>query len=156
MSKFSTVAEQKVDGDTTAEFDLSEIGMPDGALIVAPASRSNKKYYQGLFTLPAKLQRKVASKKIDAGTADAVRSAQLPLYADHVVKGWRGVVGQVNGKSTLVPFSNEDCLDLLKALPNATLDALFEFCEDDTNFRDDIPYLTPEEAGEMGNGLPNS
>ena len=149
MSLFKNVQSQKVTSESTAEYDLFEIGMPEGKLTVRPATRSNKAYFSSLFRMGKGLQRRIASGNLTPELADKVREAQKPLYAKHVIAGWSKVMGvdETTGEPVEVPFSESNCLDLLNALPNHIMDGLVEFCENDTNFSDDADI----DVGELGN-----
>lgn len=146
MGLFDNVKKQQVSGASTKEYELFEV-MDGASLIVSPATRSNKAYFASLFKMGAGFQRRAASGNITPELAEKARNLQKPIYAKHVIKGWKGVVGtNDDGEEGPVEFSTENCLELLKALPNFVFDGLLEFCENEANFSED-----EIDVGELGN-----
>lgn len=132
MVDFSNVAAKQVTAENTATYELYDIDMEGAALLVAPATRSNKAFNNAQTALMLPQQRRIQGGKLNAAFLDKYRADLRRLYAGHVVKGWSKIV---DSSGTEASFNTEDCLRFLEALPNQSFDALVEFCENESNFR---------------------
>ncbi|MGI9491977.1 MAG: hypothetical protein ACR2QF_06210 [Geminicoccaceae bacterium] len=133
MVDFTNVSDQKVSGSDTAVYELFDINMDDASLVVSPATRSNKPYNGDLIKLMVPQQRRISGGKVNAGFLDKYRKDLVPLYAKHILKNWAGVTDRTGSE---VQFSQENAQSFLDALPAQSFDALVEFCENESNFRD--------------------
>ena len=132
MTDFSNLARQKVSSNDTVTYELYGIDMPDASLTVAPATRANKGFNSASLLKALPMQRR-AGGKMTPDLVDAHRNDLIPIYANHVIKGWTKVV-DANGNE--VPFSKENALAFLQALPEQEMDNLVEFCSNEANFRE--------------------
>jgi hypothetical protein len=136
---FSNVSAQKVTGESTANYELYDIqGMEEAYLVVTPATRSNKAWNNAFLHKTIPDQRRIQGGKITAGYIEKHRSDLVPLVAAYCVKGWHKVVDRNNAE---VPFTPDDCLRFLQAMPNQSFDNLFEFVSDEANFRTPVGEL---------------
>lgn len=120
MSKFSNLQRLNV-SEKTSWCDLPELGA-DARLELKPASEANKPYFNALLKQSAKRARAVArGAAITADVLSKNRDEDRVLYSEYVVKGWEGIV---DAQNKLVPFSNEDCVEFLKALPDWLFDRI--------------------------------
>lgn len=137
MVDFSNLKRQQVSAQSTAKFELFDIeGMEGAALIVVPATRTNKPYQAKVVKIMAPHNRRLASGKVSADFINSFRDTQKDLYAEHVVKGWENIH---DAQGNAAPFTKENCKSFLEALPSHLFDQLVGFCEDDSNFRDYAP-----------------
>lgn len=133
MVNFDNVANKQVSETSTALYELFDIDM-EASLIVSPATRSNKAYTRALMKIMLPMQRRLSSGKTSPEFVDKFRKEiQPPLYADHIIKDWEGVV---DATGEPVPCSAENKLAFMKALPAQAFDNLVAFCEEEPNFRD--------------------
>lgn len=119
----------------TASFPLSMLqGCPK--LIVRPATESNKPYFNEVLRRSAKTLRKAANGDIsvDTDTLDKNRQDDRRLFPKHVIVGWEGIKDS-QGKE--VPFSQENCVEFLQALPDWIFDDIGIFCRKNSNFVDE-------------------
>ena len=135
MVDFSHIKALEVAGDRTAEMTLFQLeGEP--VLVLAPATENNVP----LFNAALRRQGQVASMaRVGASNVNTIkegRAEDRELYAKHVVRGWRNVV-DTDGEA--VPFSKENCLDFLRALPIRMFDDVREFARNPLNFVDELP-----------------
>lgn len=135
MADFGQLRALEVTADRTVEFTLYRVqGAP--TLVLASATETNVPLFNAALKHAGQAanRAKVGDKSI--GTIKEGRAQDRKLFARFVVKGWRGVV-DVNGDE--VPFSRDDCLDFLKALPYDIFDDVREFARDLSNFVDELP-----------------
>lgn len=133
MVDFSNLSRQQVSADDTAVYEFFDIDMVDASVVVSTSARSNKPYNAALIALMIPQQRRVQGGKINAQFLDKYRNDLVPLYAKHVLKNWANIV---DAEGAQVPFSQENAEGFLRALPAQVFDALFEFCDNERNFRD--------------------
>ena len=119
--------------DKTAEFPLTALrGCPK--LIVRPATESNPSYFNEVLRRYSKMIRKVSQKKEITVTTDDLarnRNEDRNLFPKYVITDWKDVV---DSKGNNVPFSEENCREFLKALPDWIFDSIGIFCRDNSNF----------------------
>lgn len=119
MSKFKNLQKKLDVAEATSWIDLPEIS-PGARLQLRPAGESNPPYYNAMLRRSGKRARQmVKTDTIDAEMLRLNREDDRELFPLHVVVGWEGIV---DDKDTPVPFSREDCAELLQALPNWTFD----------------------------------
>lgn len=134
MSKFSNVSSLKVEATETTVFPLTFLveTMPEAALTVCPATAVNKPYHVPFTRQMSKVFRATRNQVTSTTLIETYRIAR-PLFAKHVIKGWKGIK-EDGGKD--VPFSPEDCLSFLEALPDSLFAEIYNYCIDEGNFRD--------------------
>lgn len=134
----------EVTKDTTQECTLYGImtgedgeGEPiNPILIVRPAWDINTDYANARIKVSKGRARSTAKKGVMAGDIRRIRTEDRPLYADHVVVGWKeGTVLDNKGKP--VEFTQDDATDFLKAIPDNDFDELREFCNNHVNWGQD-------------------
>lgn len=131
----------------TAWMEVPDIS-PEARILMAPATESNKPYYNEMLRLSGGRIRKIQrTDKIDPKDAKKNREEDLELYPKHVFKGWEGVTDR-SGKQ--IAFSVEEACDLCRKIPTWLFDRIRNFAAAPENFiRDREP--TPDPAGLVGN-----
>lgn len=109
------------------EAEGTELGLPgDITLIVAAASDANPSWRAASPSIMKELRRLRNAR----ANNDQVRKFLAPIYARHLVKGWRGV----KSSGIEVPYSVEACTAFLLAADDAYA-AVDEMVYDTQNFR---------------------
>ncbi|KFH18436.1 hypothetical protein ELZ19_06675 [Brucella abortus] len=130
MSNFSHLKSLDVQGTATAEMQLHALeGEP--TLTLAPALESNKPFFNASLKASRKNMRAIRNGNVTGGLLEETRDEDRRLYAQHIVRGWKGVRNSA-GKD--VPFSRELCAEFLEALPNWLFDEIREFAGTPANF----------------------
>lgn len=130
MPDFSHLKKYEVQGTQTAEFPLVDIeGTP--ILHVLPASEANRGYFNALLRRSRKSAKSVQAGAINAQLIEQNRQEDRELYSQFVVKGWDKVEDATGHK---VPFTQENCLSFLEAIPSNIFDDLRSFCNQPRNF----------------------
>lgn len=134
MSKFSNVSALKVEATETINFPLSFLAetMPDAELTVRPATVVNKAYHAPFTKQMARVFRGSRG-QVTPQTLTRTYQIARPLFAQHVITGWRGIVDDSGADAS---FNQEDCLAFLTALPDSLFAEVYNFCIDEGNFRD--------------------
>lgn len=116
-----------VSSERTARYTIHEIqGAP--ALHLLPATEANKPYLNAVLR---RAQHSRARKGVTAALLDELRDGNRAMFAEHVLRGWDGVVDE-DGRP--VPFSQPDALAFLRAIPDHLFDGVKAFAEDPSNF----------------------
>lgn len=129
MVDFSNLKQLDISADKTALYTLLPLkGSPK--LILSPATADNKPFFNDALKRSRNTQK---SKTVNSATVDAIREADRVIFSEYIVKSWEGVTDK-SGEP--VPFTKENCLDFLKALPNWIFDDLRIFASSIENFVD--------------------
>lgn len=129
---FSHLNKLAVPSDKTVEFPLYQLDT-DTSLILAPATEANKAYFNALIRKSSKNAARMRANKIDPQFLAENREQDRILFSAYVIKGWKGVV---DSAGEVVPFSEENALGFLQALPNHIFDEVRNFAADPQNFID--------------------
>ncbi len=134
MSKFGHLKQYDVSKEKTIEFPLYQIqGEP--VLILAPATESNRGYYNALLRKSRKNLRAIQSGKIKAAHVKDNRNEDKTLYGEHILVGWKGLKDS-EGKE--IPFNRTDAIEFLHELPDWIFDEIRAFASDVQNFLEDV------------------
>jgi hypothetical protein len=128
---FSHLSKYQID-DQTAEYELPIEGDPIPTLIVRPANEANKTYYNKVFA--SSTRRALRASKVNAKALAEQRDEDRELYPLHVVVGWRGIR---DSSGADVPFSQENCAEFLRVLPDWIFQGLRNFCASPSVFLGD-------------------
>lgn len=130
--------------DKTVEFPLTHLrNCPK--LIVKPATESNAPYFNEVLRRSTKTIRKVSQGKSISITTDDLaknREEDRRLFPKYIITDWEGVT---DSKGNQVPFSEENCREFLKALPDWIFDQIGIFCRNNSNF---VPEVIDQEEME--------
>lgn len=130
MPDFSHLEKLDVQRDRIVHYVMYNIeGEP--VLHIGPATEANRPYFNALLRKSRSTARIVKAKSMTAGVVEENREDDRILYAKHVVKGWTGIADKEGNE---VPFTEENCLDFLKALPGWLFDDLRQYAGDTQNF----------------------
>lgn len=130
MADFSHLRKH-IGAEKTATYTFYDLeGEP--TVSVRPATEENKDYHNALMRRQLSRSRKSA-RRITVDDLMRVRKDDIELYAQHIVKGWEGIVDAA-GKA--VAFSEATCKEFLTAIPTEILDDLRGFCADRHSFLD--------------------
>lgn len=114
----------------TAEFALYQLeGAP--VLTLAPATEDNAPFFNEAVR---RANKKAAVVKAAGVTPDLIRTTReedRDVYARHVLKGWRGIK-DADGED--VPFTVENALEFLQALPGWIFEDIRTFAGNPSNF----------------------
>ena len=139
---FGNIEKLKVTGDTLQKYPFDNIEMPGAYVMVAPATRANKGFTTAQMSLALSYQRGGGKVRLSADKVNLLRDQMKPLYANHIVKGWGGIVDAAGIEA---PFSQENALAFLRALPDQEFDDLVDFCTEENNYRP-MPFDIEEAA----------
>ena len=130
MADFSHLKQYNVSTETFVEFPLD---MLDGRAVLhlAPASESNKGYFNALLRKAPKAARAGKLAKVDVNVVKNNRDDDRALYAKHIIKGWSGLFDS-QGEEVL--FSEEEVISLLEHLPDWIFDEIRAFASNVQNF----------------------
>jgi hypothetical protein len=151
MGQFDYLRQLDVTEDKTAELQLISIVGVDKAvpvLIGKPANEANKSL------LNAVLKRNKGGKKsavvvgaarrdLSAETLDLQRDEEKPLYAEHVLVGWKHIP-DMNGEP--VEFTPENAKEFLESLPDWIFEDIRQFFQNPMNFLDEGESLDGDEG----------
>ncbi len=169
MVDFSNISKQAVSADTTKEYFFDTlVGEP--SVITAPADDSNVAYLNERLRLATERAAKLAEAPRPPRVKGQRRAALSPeqikkqmdedreydrqLLASTCIKGW-GVNPPEDADGNEVPFSAENCLDFLRALPDYALDPFRNFTQNIFNFIE-RPTSDPKADEELGEFAPTS
>ena len=145
MSMFDHYQTRQVDADESRQVTLYNVkGEP--VLFVKYAGEANKPYFNDLLRRNQKMARTLRGRAISTSVMEKTRESDRSLYSEHIVVGWEKVVDR-NGDP--VEFTQENCLEFLKALPPEEFDEVRAFCTNQYNF-------TEGDADEEDEALGNS
>ncbi len=131
MSKFNRLKSLHISKDATAKFPFEQIeGSP--TLHVRPATDANKDFFNAILKADKSEARELAEGDITDERVEVVRAKDAAIFVEHIVDGWEGVL---DDKGVAVPFTKEDCLDFLLAIPADMFNHLRMFCMNANNFR---------------------
>lgn len=145
MADFKHLKDLAVDDTSTAKFRFTKImGVP--TLTVRPAHRVNKDFLNEMLAAPKKIARAAANRKSgDEDLAEhlsAVREGDVEVFARCIVVDW---VNVFDSSDEQVEFSEENCMQFLRAVPEDMFDDLRSFCLNIDNFRRGRTRITSEE-----------
>ena len=140
MSRFDQLKKLEVSGTKTARLTLYALES-EPVLILAPATESNKPYFNGLLKRNARHLNRIQSRTITVSVTKENRDDDRRLYAEHVVKGWESIS---DSQGNQVPFDKEACLEFLTALPDYIFDDVRVFATNPRNFTEEM--VDPEEV----------
>ena len=133
MSDFSHLAKLDVGVAEATDYTFYQIeGEP--TLTVAPATESNRPYFNATLRRSRKNVRAITANSISAGMIASNREEDKAMFVAFIIKGWRDVEDS-DGKE--VPFTQDNVRDFLNALPNWIFDDLRTFVTNPANFLDD-------------------
>lgn len=144
MTSFSNLTKYKVATDRVVPYDLGVVlGERDGkpvtaVLRVAPANELNTPLLNEVLRRGKAKEgggRKVSATPSTAqllSLANESREEDRELYAKFVVKGWANVFDDTGKES---PFTEGNCHDFLRCLPDDIFDDLRRFCQSPDSFR---------------------
>lgn len=124
MSIFSAF---KTDAESEKNGIILDFGEEIGKFVVARAGGMNERYKAAARRIVGPHQR-----AIDLGlmSDEKARELMVECYAEAVVLGWSGVIGEDKQE---IPFSKKACVELLTALPDL-FDAIRAEAERISNF----------------------
>lgn len=132
MTDFSHLQKMDVPRDRTSKFVLWMLaGKP--SLDVRCAAEPNKDYFNELLRRTGKNYRQVRAGAIDQELLDENRAHNRALFPKFVIVGWSGVK---DAKGADVPFSAENAVGFVKALPDWVFDEVVTYCGNVMNFVD--------------------
>jgi hypothetical protein len=129
MSKFSYLEKLDVSASKTVEYTINEIDSQP-KLLISPATEANKPYFNAILRRARKNNKAVQAGAINVGIIQSNRNEDRELYAQHIIKGWEGVV---DDRGKVVEFNATDCLEFLQALPDYIFDGIREFASNPQN-----------------------
>ena len=150
VANFSHLQKMEIGKNTTAEYELVELGDNAPVLIGVFAGEGNGRYQNALLKRAGRNARRLRAGKMTERELRENRDHDRELFPRCVLNGWRLVVDK-DGKD--VPFSEEDCHGFLDALPNHLFDDVRNYFANPANFVEDAGM----EAGEiedLGNSSP--
>lgn len=100
-------------------------------LICRPAWDINTDYANARIKVSKPRSKTMQKQGVKAQDMRAIRLEDKPLYAEHVVVGWKNVF---DGNQQEVPFTKEDCKEFLAAIPDQEFDEIREFCNNHVNW----------------------
>lgn len=143
--------------DKIIEYELFEI--VGGPLLSLCCAQDNEEYLNKIRARRSQIERQVREmqakqkKSRRLRPTDIIRELMRPVdtecYPGTIVKNWDKNVVDATGKK--VPYTDENCAEFLKRLPNHIFDPLREFVSDPNNFIDlaDVP-TGPDEMEAVG------
>lgn len=144
-NKFAHLEKYAVKGETLTWFTLHQVaGGPK--LQIAPATEANKPFFNALLRRQRKNVRALQSNSITTELLDDSREEDRSLYAKFIVRDWRNVV---DSKGKTVPFSHDNALAFLQALPDWLFDDLRQYAGNPANFTEDSTAVDPAEVDEL-------
>lgn len=139
---FSHLDELVAPTDKTVEYELFEIrGAP---LLSICCAQDNEDYLNKIRARRSQIERQVREmqakqkKSRRLRPTDIIRELMRPVdtecYPGTIIKNWDENLVEKNG--TKVPYTDDNCVEFLKRLPNHIFDPLREFVSDPNNFLD--------------------
>jgi hypothetical protein len=148
MTQFQNLKGAVVSPTAVARFTFHDIeGEP--WVEVRSAGEINKPYFNAVLKRTAK-NRRMQRGQIDTDTLERNRNEDRELYPQHILTGKWGGWKDENG--TDIPFSLEGARELMQQLPSYQFDGLRSYCNEPTNFREDVLNGADAEAV-SGNSL---
>ena len=130
MSKFEHLGKLDVKDKNVVDYVIFQIES-EPVLKLKPATEANKPYFNAVLRGSRKNMRAIRSGSINAIMLEENRAQDRELFPKHVVAGWEKVTDS-DGKP--VPFSEENCQDFLRALPDWIFDEIRDFAGNAANF----------------------
>lgn len=144
MGNFDHLKQYDIAGDTRAEYTLYQLD-DQPTLVVAPATTENREYSQAALRRNRKALRPVTrGGDITMDMVDANMEIERDLYGQHIVKGWRDMRTPGKDKKE-IPFTRENAVEFIHALPAWIFQELRAFCSDPRSFLDDGEGVDEEE-----------
>ena len=148
---FDHLQDLKLEG-RTAFVEMPELGHPECAIEIRPASQENPDYFNAQLKANANAQKgRRMRKKAEAVTADKVsaqREMNKRLYKKHVICGWKNLPNA--DRTAMVPFSPEAAEALVEMLPDWLFDRILIAAQIPEYFLDDDEE-TPDPGELVGN-----
>lgn len=148
MPDFSNLNQFAVTELSTARVTLFGITLGNGispTLIGKPCGQINKAYFNALMRTSAKRALQATSRQ-NLAAAEEHRRVDRTLYPKFVITSWEDVV-DANGEAVM--FTEENCIEFIRHLPNHVFDEVRAFFLDMNNFTAEA--VSVEEAIEKGN-----
>lgn len=139
---FSHLKKLDVSPGKTSEYILHQLENSP-VLLVAPANEANKSYFNAVLRRSRKNLRALRQQVVSESMIRENRDEDRELFAQHVLKGWRGVQ---DTEGSDVPFNRENALAFLNALPNWIFDDLRNFAGDPLGFVEESEFGVMEAA----------
>jgi len=137
MAKFGKIAAKKVKSGAKADFEFFGIENMEGAMVTGrPAVRRlNLPYANAVLAKSERLNRQARASKDKASILIAQTDATREPFARYVLTGWKNIKDE-NGKP--VPFSTDDAIEFVNALPDFMYEELLVFFSTESNFVDEV------------------
>lgn len=127
MVDFSHLDDYKVSEKSTSDYVLVQLSNTP-RLTVAPATPDNKPFFQELLK---RNRNRAAPSRITSGVIEQNRETDRETFAKFIIKGWKGVTNKAGDP---VEFSQGNCEQFLKAMPDWIFDELRAFATNPHNF----------------------
>lgn len=139
MSKFGHLTKFAPTPDKITEYHMLDVTWADGTsptLLVKAATNSNKPFVGAQLKLTASAdaqarRRHIAAGRITTAMLDASTAELVPLYARHVLVGWKNVRDENDIQQT---WTVEEGEAFLGALPIELWEGFVEFVKNPANF----------------------
>lgn len=132
---FSNITALAVTKDHTTDFTMyTVVGEP--ILTLKPAGEANKPYFNALLKKTGKYARRLKASKINAAMLAENRDEDRALFPKYVIEGW-SKRPPIDATGKPAPFSEENCIAFVEALPNDVFDEMRDHAAGMENFRDD-------------------
>ncbi len=143
MVDFKQFQKLDVTDDASAEYTFVYDGGALGTLRVRPASDANPDFFNAV--LKANKRKSRAASKPTRESIAMARREDIRLFSKYIVIGWSSVQ---DAKGKNVPFSEDNCIEFLTAIPKDMFNDLRLFCLDINNFRE-CELMDQEELEEL-------
>jgi len=137
---FSKIKALEITGVETADFTFTELSS-EPKLTVRPAAEANAPFWNAVVKDSNRALKGVQTKNVTPALMREVRKADILRYSLFIVVGWENVQ---DASGATVPFSQENVLEFLTALPDRYFDQLRQFAGNADNFVQPAPAV--EEA----------
>jgi hypothetical protein len=148
MTKFAHFKKLRIDADAIAEYVIEGIeGEP--TLYLRSCSEHNPLFLNEILQRTKADPSLGEQKSIEDFTLEMLeetRQRDLEMFSTSIVAGWKQVY---DAEGNEVPFSQEDCLDFLTAIPSDIFNGLRLFAMDADNFRGIGNAMEAEEIKEV-------
>jgi hypothetical protein len=130
MPNFDHLKKLEIRPETTAEYKGLNIE-GDPVLVCAMAGEPNRDFFNELL----RISQQAGARENRRTTVDTIaenRDRDRKLWARYIVRGWRNV-READGSDC--PYTPENCLVFLQAIPDDMFGALRAWCQEEKNFR---------------------
>lgn len=130
MTSFNYLEKLDISTTKTSEYVIHQIeGLP--TLFLTPATEVNKPFFNALLKRARKTSKSVQAGAITSGMISNNRDEDRVLYAQHIIKDWKGVIDDAGNE---VPFTPEIALKFLEKLPGYIFDGIRDYASNPLNF----------------------